>query len=82
MPGRVTEIPAAAEAKRADIRLMRFTKPEPQRIIGLAWRKTSPRKRDFATLADLIMEAAGACADLAHRPGAAPHTQSKKHRAP
>jgi LysR family hydrogen peroxide-inducible transcriptional activator len=53
------ELSLELEAKRADIRLMRFTNPEPQRIIGLAWRETSPRKRDFVALGDLIMEAAG-----------------------
>jgi LysR family transcriptional regulator, hydrogen peroxide-inducible genes activator len=74
------ELSVELEAKRADIRLMRFTDPEPQRIIGLAWRKTSPRKRDFATLGDLIVDAAGASADLAHRPGTAPNTESKKWR--
>jgi LysR family transcriptional regulator, hydrogen peroxide-inducible genes activator len=52
------ELSLELEANRADIRLMRFTNPEPQRIIGLAWRKTSPRKRDFAALGDLIVEAA------------------------
>jgi len=52
------ELSLELEANRADIRLMRFTNPEPQRIIGLAWRKTSPRKRNFAALGDLIMEAA------------------------
>src|SRR5262245_44795907 len=53
------ELSLELEAKRADILLMRFVKPEPQRIIGLAWRETSPRKRDFAALGDLIVEAAG-----------------------
>jgi LysR family transcriptional regulator, hydrogen peroxide-inducible genes activator len=53
------ELSLELEAKRADIRLMRFTNPEPQRIIGLAWRATSPRKRDFVALGDLIVEAAG-----------------------
>jgi LysR family hydrogen peroxide-inducible transcriptional activator len=52
------ELSLELEANRADIRLMRFTNPEPQRIIGLAWRKTSPRKQNFAALGDLIMEAA------------------------
>jgi LysR family hydrogen peroxide-inducible transcriptional activator len=52
------ELSLELEAKRADIRLMRFANPEPQRIIGLAWRETSPRKRDFVALGDLIMEAA------------------------
>ena len=53
------ELSFELEAKRADIALMRFINPEPQRIIGLAWRETSPRKRDFAALGDLIVEAAG-----------------------
>src|SRR5215813_10283301 len=53
------ELSLELEAKRSDIRLMRFTNPEPQRIIGLAWRETSPRKRDFVALGDLIVEAAG-----------------------
>src|SRR5262245_37406368 len=53
------ELSLELETKRADIRLMRFTNPEPQRIVGLAWRETSPRKREFALLGDLIVEAAG-----------------------
>jgi len=52
------ELSLELEANRADIRLMRFTNPEPQRIIGLAWRTTSPCKRDFAALGDLIVKAA------------------------
>jgi LysR family transcriptional regulator, hydrogen peroxide-inducible genes activator len=59
------ELSLELEAKRAAIRLMRFTNPEPQRIIGLAWRETSPRKRDFAALGDLIVEAAGRTAPRA-----------------
>src|SRR5215470_12836500 len=53
------ELSLELEAKRADIRLMRFANPEPQRIVGLAWRESSPRKRDFAAIGDLILEAAG-----------------------
>lgn len=52
------ELSLDLEAKRADICLLRFAKPEPQRIIGLAWRETSPRKGDFAALGDLIAKAA------------------------
>ena len=48
------------EGRRDDIRLMRFTDPEPRRIIGLAWRKTSPRKRHFAELGKLIKQATSA----------------------
>jgi LysR family hydrogen peroxide-inducible transcriptional activator len=45
------------EKRRGDIRLMRFADPEPRRIIGLAWRKTSPRKRHFVELGKLITRA-------------------------
>lgn len=33
-----------------DVRAVRFTDPEPSREIGLAWRRTSARKGDFAAL--------------------------------
>jgi LysR family transcriptional regulator, hydrogen peroxide-inducible genes activator len=41
-----------------DIRLLRFRAPEPKRDIGLAWRKTSPRKQDFMQFAELLREVA------------------------
>ena len=44
---------------RSDIRLLRFPAPEPKRQIGLAWRKTSPRKADFSQFAQLLREIAG-----------------------
>jgi LysR family transcriptional regulator, hydrogen peroxide-inducible genes activator len=50
----ITLLPEMAVARevhqRSDIRLLRFAAPEPKREIGLAWRKTSPRKVDFAAL--------------------------------
>ena len=48
------EISVDLETRRADLRLMRFAEPEPSRIVGLAWRSTSPRKRDFVELGKLI----------------------------
>ena len=48
------------EGRRGDIKLMRFADPEPRRVIGLAWRKSSPRKRHFAELGKLIAQAAAA----------------------
>jgi LysR family hydrogen peroxide-inducible transcriptional activator len=53
------ELSLDLETRRADIHVMRFADPEPQRVIGLAWRETSPRKRDFAALGELIVQAAG-----------------------
>ena len=38
------------------IRLLRFDAPEPKREIGLAWRKTSPRKKDFMQFGELLRE--------------------------
>jgi LysR family transcriptional regulator, hydrogen peroxide-inducible genes activator len=48
------------EARRADIQLLPFSPPEPSRKIGLAWRQTSPRKRDFAVLGAMISKLAAA----------------------
>jgi LysR family hydrogen peroxide-inducible transcriptional activator len=36
------------------LQLIRFADPEPHRMIGLAWRRNSPRKRDFRALAELL----------------------------
>jgi len=37
--------------------LKRFAAPEPGRTIGLAWRKTSPRRRDFDALGEAVKRA-------------------------
>lgn len=49
------EISVELETKHADVRLMRFADPEPSRQLGLAWRSTCPRKRDFIELGKLIV---------------------------
>ena len=43
----------------ADARLAvtRFAAPEPSRTIGVAWRRSSPRERDFRALVGLVREA-------------------------
>jgi LysR family hydrogen peroxide-inducible transcriptional activator len=43
----VPEIAADLEVRDKRVMLRRFAAPEPGRTIGLAWRKTSPRRRDF-----------------------------------
>lgn len=53
------ELSVPLETRRGDIHLMRFADPEPQRVIGLAWRKSSPRKRHFMELGGMITTAAG-----------------------
>jgi LysR family hydrogen peroxide-inducible transcriptional activator len=53
------EMAIASEVhQRSDIRLLHFRVPEPKREIGLAWRKTSPRKAEFAQFAHLLRDVA------------------------
>ena len=46
----VPEVAADTEVRDARVKLLRFAEPQPARSIGLAWRRTSPRKKDFAAL--------------------------------
>ncbi len=48
------EVAAGVEVHDSRVKLLRFAQPEPARTIGLAWRRTSPRKRDFAALGTII----------------------------
>ena len=46
----VTLVPQVAvdvEVRDERVKLLRFAPPQPGRTIGLAWRRTSPRKADF-----------------------------------
>ena len=53
------EMAAAIEVHPSDhIRLLRFAEPGPKREIGLAWRKSSPRKTEFEQLSELLRDAA------------------------
>lgn len=53
------EISVAQECARGEIALVRFEEPEPKRTLGLVWRASSPRKRDFEELGRLIVETSG-----------------------
>jgi LysR family transcriptional regulator, hydrogen peroxide-inducible genes activator len=58
----VTLLPQMAvdvEARDERVKLLHFAPPRPSRTIGLAWRRTSPRKADFTELAQLISTAFG-----------------------
>ena len=44
------EVAIDAEVRDERIKLLRFAAPEPSRTIGLAFRRTSPRKQDFVAL--------------------------------
>jgi LysR family transcriptional regulator, hydrogen peroxide-inducible genes activator len=50
------EVAAAVEARDDRVKLMRFVEPEPVRTIGLAWRRTSPRKNDFVALGQIVSQ--------------------------
>jgi len=52
------EIAAEQEARDERVTLKRFRAPEQGRTIGLAWRKTSPRRRDFVALGEAVKQAA------------------------
>jgi LysR family transcriptional regulator, hydrogen peroxide-inducible genes activator len=52
------EVAADVEARDSRIKLLRFVEPQPARTIGLAWRRTSPRKRDFTALAEIVAQTA------------------------
>lgn len=47
-----------AEIRNDRITLLRFQDPEPVRSIGLAWRRSSSRKREFATIGEALRELA------------------------
>jgi LysR family hydrogen peroxide-inducible transcriptional activator len=53
----VPEVAVDAELRDARVKLLRFSEPEPGRSIGLAWRRTSPRKKDFEALGKMITKA-------------------------
>jgi len=58
----ITLLPQVAvdvELRDERVKLLRFAEPEPGRTVGLAWRRTSPRKVDFAALGQLIIETLG-----------------------
>jgi LysR family hydrogen peroxide-inducible transcriptional activator len=53
------EVAADAEGRDRRVRLLRFSEPQPARTIGLAWRRTSPRRRDFEALGEIIVDMIG-----------------------
>jgi len=53
----VPEIAADVEVRDARVKLTRFAAPEPGRVIGLAFRRTSPRRKDFDALGAVVKEA-------------------------
>jgi LysR family hydrogen peroxide-inducible transcriptional activator len=52
----VPEVAVGVEARDDRVKLMRFAEPEPVRTIGLAWRRTSPRKKDFVAFGHIVRQ--------------------------
>ena len=55
----VPQIAVDVEVRDERVKLLRFAAPQPGRTMGLAWRRTSPRKVDFIALGQLVTEALG-----------------------
>lgn len=66
------EICIGVEGRSRDIKLMRFVEPEPVRRIGLAWRRSSPRRADFLALGETVKAAGEACLKKAAANGIKP----------
>ena len=50
----IPQIAADVEQRDERVKFLRMENPQPGRSIGLAFRKTSPRKADFAALGDVV----------------------------
>ena len=55
----VPKVAADVEVRDRRVKLLRFAAPEPARTIGLAWRHTSPRRKDFEALGRIVKETIG-----------------------
>jgi LysR family hydrogen peroxide-inducible transcriptional activator len=53
------QVAVDAELRDDRVKLLRFSEPEPGRSIGLAWRRTSPRRKDFEALGEAVSQALG-----------------------
>ena len=58
------------EARRGEIQVLPFAPPEPHRKVGLAWRQSSPRKRDFAELGRIVQRLHSECGCGSRKPAA------------
>jgi|SRR5262245_11878922 len=77
----ITLVPRVAvdvEVRNERVKLLRLADPEPGRTIGLAWRRSSPRKVDFIALGQLVIETLG----VAELRLAEPHAPASRQHAP
>lgn len=55
----IPQIAADVEQRDSRVKFLRFKEPQPGRSIGLVYRRTSPRKRDFIALGETVRESLG-----------------------
>jgi LysR family hydrogen peroxide-inducible transcriptional activator len=55
----VPKVAADVEVRDGRVKLLDFAQPQPGRTVGLAWRRTSPRRDDFVALGEVIKNALG-----------------------
>lgn len=51
------EVAVDVELRDSRVKLLRFADPQPNRCVGLIWRRTSPRTEDFQALGRVVVEA-------------------------
>jgi len=61
------QIAVDVEVRDERIKLLRLAPPQPGRTVGLAWRRTSPRKVDFIALGQLVTDTLGVAPTPAKR---------------
>ena len=52
----IPEIAVPVEARDERVKLARFAVPEPSRIVGLGWRRSSSRAQDFRALGEIVID--------------------------
>ncbi len=55
----VPKVAADVELRDSRVKLLDFAQPQPGRTVGLAWRRTSPRRHDFVALGEIVKIALG-----------------------
>jgi LysR family transcriptional regulator, hydrogen peroxide-inducible genes activator len=55
----IPQMAVAVETRTAPVSVARLAEPRPTRTIGLVWRKTNPLNNQFASLIDIVKDAAG-----------------------
>lgn len=64
----IPEMAVPVETRSAPVAISRFTPPEPQRTIGMVWRKSSPLAPQLQEIADIVQQSAASA--LTAAPGA------------